>query len=95
MGRLVAQKLGEIMGGTSVVDNRSGASGAIGTQCVAQQPPDGYMAEAGYAGIDVLNYFAPMAPIGTPLAVIEKINLAINKLVALPEVVARFKTDAV
>ena len=42
MGRLVAQKLGEVLGGTFVVENRAGASGAIGTQFVAQQPADGY-----------------------------------------------------
>ena len=244
MGRLVAQKLGEILGGTFVVDNRAGASGAIGTQYVAQQPPDGYtlllvaspfttvaaslptagydplrhfapvgmiasgplvwaanaslpannmrelvalarqrpgalnygsagaggvnhlvlellksrtgtfithipyrgvapatmdmiagqvqlvtgtipallpfikdgrikplavtsakrssalpdvpsMAEAGYAGIDVVNYFALMAPAGTPPAIVDKLNQAINKLVTLPEVVARFRSDAV
>jgi tripartite-type tricarboxylate transporter receptor subunit TctC len=244
MGRLVALKLGEVMGGTFVVDNKVGASGAIGTQYVAQQPADGYtlllvaspfttvaaslptagydplrqfapvgmiasgplvwaantslpannmrelvalakqrpgalnygsagaggvnhlvlellksktgtyithipyrgvapatmdmiagqlqlvtgtipallpfikdgrvkplavtsarrssalpdvpsMTEAGYPGIDVVNYFALMAPAGTPVAVIEKLNLAINKLVLLPEVVARFKADAV
>ena len=53
------------------------------------------MTEAGYPGIDVVNYFALMAPAGTPVAVIEKLNLAINKLVLLPEVVARFKADAV
>ena len=53
------------------------------------------MAEAGYPGIDVVNYFALMAPVGTPPAVIERINQAINKLVTLPEVVARFKADAV
>jgi hypothetical protein len=35
MGRLVALKLGEILGGSFVVDNRAGASGAIGTQHVA------------------------------------------------------------
>jgi tripartite-type tricarboxylate transporter receptor subunit TctC len=244
MGRLVALKLGEVMGGTFVVDNKVGASGAIGTQYVAQQPADGYtlllvaspfttvaaslptagydplrqfapvgmiasgplvwaantslpannmrelvalakqrpgalnygsagaggvnhlvlellksktgtyithipyrgvapatmdmiagqlqlvtgtipallpfikdgrvkplavtsarrssalpdvpsMTEAGYPGIDVVNYFALMAPAGTPVAVIDKLNLAINKLVLLPEVVARFKADAV
>ena len=244
MGRLVAQKLGEVLGGTFVVDNRAGASGAIGTQYVAQQPPDGYtlllvaspfttvaaslptagydplrhfapvgmiasgplvwaanaslpannmrelvalarqrpgalnygsagaggvnhlvlellksrtgtfithipyrgvapatmdmiagqvqlvtgtipallpfikdgrikplavtsakrssalpdvpsMAEAGYAGIDVVNYFALMAPAGTPPAIVDKLNQAINKLVTLPEVVARFRSDAV
>ena len=244
MARLVAQKLGEVMGGNFVVENKAGASGAIGTQYVAQQAPDGYtlllvaspfttvaaslpsagydplrqfapvgmiasgplvwaasaslpagnmkelislakqkpgalnygsagaggvnhlvlellkaktgtyithipyrgvapatmdmiagqvqlvtgtipallpfikdgrvkalavtsakrssalpdvpsMTEAGYAGIDVVNYFALMAPAGTPPAVIDRINAAINKLVTLPEVVARFKTDAV
>lgn len=53
------------------------------------------MAESGYAGIDVVNYFALMAPMGTPAAVIERLNGAINKLVALPEVAVRFKQDAV
>ncbi len=244
MGRLVALKLGELMGGTFLVENKAGASGAIGTQYVAQQPADGYtlllvaspfttvaaslpsagydplrqftpvgmiasgplvwvanaslpannmrelvalakrkpgalnygsagaggvnhlvlellksktgtfithipyrgvapatmdmiagqvqlvtgtipallpfikdgrvkplavtsakrssalpdvpsMTEAGYPGIDVVNYFALMAPAGTPAAVVDKLNQAINKLVVLPEVVARFKADAV
>ena len=36
MGRLMAQKLGEALGATFVVENRAGASGAIGTQYVAQ-----------------------------------------------------------
>ena len=53
------------------------------------------MAEAGFAGIDVVNYFAIMAPAGTPPAIVNALNTAINKVVALPEVVARFKTDAV
>ena len=244
MGRLMAQKLGEVMNASFVVENRTGASGAIGTQFVAQSPPDGYtlllvaspfttvaaslpsagydpltqfapvgmiasgplvwaanttlpvtdmsglvklakqkpgvlnygsagnggvnhlvlellkartgtfithipyrgvapavmdmiggqiqfvtgtipallpfikdgrikplavtsakrssalpdvpsMAEAGFAGIDVLNYFALMAPAGTPLAVINALNAAINKVVTMPDVLARFKTDAV
>ena len=244
MGRLMAQKLGEVMNGTFVVENRTGASGAIGTQFVAQSPADGYtlllvaspfttvaaslptagydpllqfapvgmiasgplvwaantslpvsdmsglvklakqkpgvlnygsagnggvnhlvlellksrtgtfithipyrgvapavmdmiggqiqfvtgtipallpfikdgrikplavtsarrssalpdvpsMSEAGFAGIDVLNYFALMAPSGTPLAVINALNAAINKVVAMPDVLARFRADAV
>lgn len=244
MGRLVAQKLGEVLGGTFVVENKAGASGAIGTQYVAQQPADGYtlllaaspfttvaaslptagydplrnfapvgmiasgplvwaanaslpansmrelvtlakqrpgalnygsagaggvnhlvlellksrtgtfithipyrgvapatldmiagqvqlvtgtipallpfikdgrvkalavtsakrssalpdvpsMTEAGYPGIDVVNYFAIMAPAGTPAAVVDKLNQAINRLVQMPDVIARFRTDAV
>lgn len=244
MGRLVAQKLGEVMNATFVVDNRAGASGAIGTQFVAQAPADGYtlllvaspfttvaaslpsanydplrqfspvgmiatgplvwatntkvpvnsmkelvtlarqkpgvlnygsagaggvnhlvlellkartgtfithipyrgvapatmdmiggqielvtgtipallpfikngsvkplavtsakrspalpdvpsMTEAGLPGIDVVNYFALMAPAGTPAATVTALNTAIHKVVALPEVVARFRADAV
>lgn len=244
MARLIAKHLGEVMGGTFVVDNRAGASGAIGTQLVAQAPPDGYtlllvaspfttvaaslpsanydplrqfapvgmiasgplvwaananlpvgsmkelvtlarqkpgalnygsagaggvnhlvlellksrtgtfithipyrgvapatmdmiagqvqlitgtipallpfikdgrikplavtsakrssalpdvpsMTEAGLSGIDVVNYFALMAPAGTPASIITPLNAAINKVVTLPEVVARFKADAV
>lgn len=244
MGRLMAQKLGEVMGGSFVVENRTGASGAIGTQYVAQQPADGYtlllvaspfttvaaslptagydpiksftpvgmiasgplvwatnhqtgirtmqelvayakqkpgvlnygsagaggvnhlvlellksrtgtfithipyrgvapaamdmmsgqvqlvtgtipallplikegriqplavtsakrssampevpsMAEAGFKGFDVQNYFALAAPAGTPAVVIDKLNIALNKVVTLPEVQARFKLDAV
>jgi len=244
MGRLIAQKLGEVLGGTFVVDNRAGASGAIGTQFVAQSPADGYtlllvaspfttvaaslpnanydplrhftpvgmiasgplvwaantklpassmkelvtlarqkpgalnygsagaggvnhlvlellkartgtfithipyrgvapatmdmiggqihlitgtipallpfirngsvkplavtsakrssalpdvpsMAEAGLPGIDVVNYFALMAPAGTPPAIVNTLNTAINKVVVMPDVTARFKADAV
>ncbi|MFC6283646.1 MULTISPECIES: tripartite tricarboxylate transporter substrate binding protein [Polaromonas] len=53
------------------------------------------MAEAGFAGIDVVNYFALMAPAGTPAPVINVLNTAINKIVSLPEVVLRFRADAV
>jgi tripartite-type tricarboxylate transporter receptor subunit TctC len=42
MGRLLAQKLGELLGASFVVENRAGASGAIGTQHVAQSAPDGH-----------------------------------------------------
>ena len=53
------------------------------------------MSEAGLSGIDVVNYFALAAPAGTPAAVIEKLNLALNRVVVQPEVTARFKADAV
>jgi len=53
------------------------------------------MAEAGLPGIDVVNYFALMAPAGTPPAIVNTLNAAINKVVAMPEVVTRFKADAV
>ena len=53
------------------------------------------MLEAGLTGFDVVNYFALMAPAGTPPAVVNRLNTAINQVLALPEVLARFKGDAV
>lgn len=42
MARLAAQKIGEKLGTTVVVDNRAGANGTIGGQAVLQAPADGY-----------------------------------------------------
>ncbi|WP_338662429.1 tripartite tricarboxylate transporter substrate binding protein [Pararoseomonas sp. SCSIO 73927] len=41
-GRIVARKLGDILGQPVVVENRTGAGGAIGTAAVAAARPDGY-----------------------------------------------------
>ena len=40
--RVVAQKLGESMGQTFIVENRPGATGIVGTGVVAKAVPDGY-----------------------------------------------------
>lgn len=42
VARIVAPKLGEVLGQLVVVENRSGASGTIGTGTVAKSAPDGY-----------------------------------------------------
>src|SRR5260221_8091362 len=42
VGRLLAAKLSEAMNQQMVVENRSGASGVIGTELVMNSPPDGY-----------------------------------------------------
>ncbi len=42
LGRVIAQKMSEQMGQTVVIDNRPGASGAVGTELGARSAPDGY-----------------------------------------------------
>jgi tripartite-type tricarboxylate transporter receptor subunit TctC len=40
--RIIADKLGDLMGQPIVIDNRSGAAGNIGAQVAAHSAPDGY-----------------------------------------------------
>jgi tripartite-type tricarboxylate transporter receptor subunit TctC len=93
MGRLIAQKLGEVLGGTFVVDNRVGASGAIGTQFVAQAPADGYTlllvaspfttvaASLPSANYDPLRQFAPVGMIASgPLVWAANTKLPVNNM---------------
>jgi tripartite-type tricarboxylate transporter receptor subunit TctC len=42
VGRVVGQKLGEILKQQFVIDNRPGASGSLGREIVVRAPPDGY-----------------------------------------------------
>ena len=48
VARLIAQKLTEQWGRQVVVDNRSGANGAIGMEIVARASPDGHTLVLGY-----------------------------------------------
>jgi len=41
-GRIIGQKLTELLGQTVVVDNRPGAASMLGTELVAKSAPDGY-----------------------------------------------------
>ena len=67
MSRLAAQKIGEKLGATVVVENRAGANGTIGGQAVLQAPPDGYTI-MGSASIHVMARHvmrnAPYDPVG-------------------------------
>lgn len=73
VARMVAARLSESLGQQVVVDNRSGASGSIGTELAARAAPDGYTLLVNtlplvtntflYSRVpyDVLNDFAPVS----------------------------------
>lgn len=77
IARAIAQRMSQTMGQSVVVDNRSGASGQIGTDAAAKAAPDGYtlaivelphaIAPAVVAKLpyDLLRDFTPVSMLGT------------------------------
>lgn len=77
IARAVAQRMSESLGQSVVVENRSGASGQIGTDAAAKSAPDGYtlaMVELPHAiapsvvaklPYDLLRDFTPVSLVGT------------------------------
>jgi len=55
--RALAQEMGKSMGVAFVIDNRAGASGAIGSEAVAKSTPDGYTIGYGNIGTLTTNRF--------------------------------------
>jgi len=77
VGRIMGAKMGEILGQTFVIENRTGAGGNIGAEVVAKADPDGYttlMATVSTNAInpglykhipyDAVNGFAPLGRVG-------------------------------
>src|SRR5882724_9554045 len=50
VGRVIADKMSQLLGQSIVVDNRAGAGGTVGTKVVAKSDPDGYTLLLGYTG---------------------------------------------
>lgn len=55
IGRVVSQKLGDVMGKSFIVDNRAGANGIVGIETVIKSPPDGYTLLITASGSLVIN----------------------------------------
>jgi tripartite-type tricarboxylate transporter receptor subunit TctC len=103
MGRILAAHLGEALGGTVVVENRSGAGGNIGMGLAAHSEPDGYtllLTTSAYvvnpslyakAPYDPFKDFAPIAELATsPNVILADPKQGIN---SIAELVARAKAS--
>src|ERR1700742_2110725 len=50
VGRVIADRMSQLLGQGIVIDNRPGAGGTVGTKFVAKSEPDGYTLLLGYTG---------------------------------------------
>jgi tripartite-type tricarboxylate transporter receptor subunit TctC len=83
LGRVVAQRLSEILGQQVVIENVGGAGGMTGAQRVAQAQPDGYQMVLGTVGTHAQNqslYKRPLYNAATdfvPVALIAEVPLVL------------------
>ena len=87
MGRLVAQKMSELIGQVVVVENKAGANGNIGSDFVAKSAPDGYtllVSGVGSQGINATLYRSMPYDIVEGLTHIGMIAKGPNALVVNP-----------
>jgi tripartite-type tricarboxylate transporter receptor subunit TctC len=108
--RIMAPRLGEILGQQVIIDNRPGAGGQIGTDAVAKSAPDGYTilnVESSFASnpslfsklpYDTLRDFAPVSLLAmTPNVLIVHPSVpakTLKELIALGKANARLFTFA-
>ena len=103
LGRLVGQKLGEVLGQPIVFEAQGGAGGAIGAAMIAKAPPDGYTLGfstpsslvlrkflAKSVPYDTLRDFTPVILVGeTMAAIVASSALPVNTLAELIEYARR------
>jgi tripartite-type tricarboxylate transporter receptor subunit TctC len=94
LGRVMGQRMGEILGQTMVIENVGGAGGMLGSARVQQAAPDGYTIGLGTVGTHAQNQslykkplyqaatdFTPVALIAEiPLVLIARKDLPVNNL---------------
>ena len=93
-GRIQAQRMGEILGQTIVVENIGAAAGTVGSLRVAKAPPDGYLFLMGNSGthaysqglrkVPAYNSVTDFTPIGlvteSPRILLVRKDLPVNNL---------------
>ncbi len=76
---------------------RSGRMRAIGVSTAARAPalPEvPSFAEQGLEGYDVVSWQGLLAPAGTPVEIVQRLNAAVNRALALPEVAGQLASQA-
>ena len=104
VARLVADRLGKVLGQSIIVDNISGGGGIIASQATARTAPDGYTLMVGYVGThgtnpalrklpyDAIRDFTPIAMVGgTPNILVVNPTVPANNL---KEFIAYAKANA-
>lgn len=89
VGRIVGQRLSEVLGQQVLPDNRGGASGQIAAELTAKAPPDGYtVMMAHIAAISILPSLYPKMPYDATrdFAPISLVAIGPNLLVVHPSV---------
>jgi tripartite-type tricarboxylate transporter receptor subunit TctC len=92
VGRIVAQRLSEVLGQQILPDNRGGAAGQIAAELAAKAPPDGYtVMMAHIAAISILPSLVPRLPYDPQkdFAPISLVAIGPNLLVVHPSLPAR------
>jgi tripartite-type tricarboxylate transporter receptor subunit TctC len=101
IGRVVGQKMQDLLGQLVIIDNRAGAGGIVGTQAVANAAPDGYsFCVCSIGAVSIAPFIqkvgydpvSDLAPIGI-VSSIPQMVIANNKLPVrrMPELVAYAK----
>jgi tripartite-type tricarboxylate transporter receptor subunit TctC len=92
IGRIIGQRMGELLGQTVVIENIGGAGGMTGSKRVADAAPDGYTMVLGSVGThaqnqtlykhplyNVVSDFTPVAFLAeTPIAIITRPHLPVS-----------------
>ena len=97
VARIVAQKMAATLGQQTIVDNRPGAGGNIGTDLVAKAAPDGYTLLSGGMGSLVMNPLVSKLPYDPvrDFAPIIAVATSPNVLAVHPSLPARSVKDLV
>jgi tripartite-type tricarboxylate transporter receptor subunit TctC len=98
IARVLAQRMGSILGQTIIIENKGGADGAIGTAAVTRAAPDGYTLILSTTSTHVINPLLYKNITYNPTADFQPISLVAqspNLLVSSPQFDAKSVADVI